>query len=396
MLKEKLNDYLSRKDLSKKAIEEVISIIAEQQYSSTETVEELVEVLFGLKADAVYAFIIKQLSIVSDEYLKYFIDLCQKAINPNKFTHAFVLSIALCKQDKFTESNAILSHLVQNYILVQKINKQVYASLERAMHFDGAEYLFMKWLGENERTRNGYRKLLIEFLKVYPKAEYVDHVIKWFNVNEITIHSSEQAVMEVASRQIKTVLPQEKIERADTTVSPKEKESSDLAQVPLKNLLDAVNNQCLQLYKRVDGLEAENTKLKESQNNLTEKIKVTELSLRTAESTISTLNEKIKMQEYTISDLNKALAASAGKIKDLNATISELNSKLSNVESAYGHAGQHEIDYMKGQIKKRLASEYSKYLEVKGKAPDLDYYDILLDMLDEIYHVLGKNGIKFD
>ncbi len=51
---------------------------------------------------------------------------------------------------------------------------------------------------------------------------------------------------------------------------------------------------------------------------------------------------------------------------------------------------------MKGQIKKRLATGYSKYVELKEKAPDLDYYVILLDMLDEVYHVLSKNDIKFD
>lgn len=396
MLKERLNDYLNRKDLSKKAIEEVISIIAEQQYSTIEMIEELVEVLFGLKANAIYSFVCKRFRVVPDEFLAIFIDFCQNAINPNRFMHAFVLAIALCKQDKFVESNLILSYLVQNYILVQKINKQVYASLERAMHFDGADCLFMKWLGENARARNGYRKLLIEFLKVYPDVKYVDNVIRWFNVNDITIHSSEQAVIGMAQGQTKITSRQESRDEIGMVASTQKKESVDLINIPLKQLLDAVNNQCWQLSKKMKNLGAENTVLKKAQSALTDKIKSTELSLMTTESTINELNEKIKLQEFTISDLNRNLLGSRERIKELNAIISELNNKLSNVESAYGHAGQQEIDYLKGQIKKRLASEYSKYLEVKDKTPDLDYYDILLDMLDEIYHVLDKNGIKFD
>lgn len=395
MIKEKLNTYLGRKELSKKAIDEVNVILAESEYVSKETVEELVEVLFRLKPDVIYAYVCNQLEKVSDEQLDYFIELCQKAINPNKFTHAFGLSIALCKRLKNRESNTIISYLVQNYILIKKVNKQIYVSFERALHYDGADCFFTKWTGEDARIKNGYRKLLIEFLSVYPNPEYADSVTKWYNVNGLTIHSSEQEIIAAALKQTNTQFFAHK-EIAEVHASPPKKDLGDLVQIPLAQLLEAVNDKSLQLSKKADELEFENKKLKNTEVSLTDKLKSAELSLKAAENTITSLHERINANENTIADLKRDLFADTEKIKQLNTVIDELNSKLTNVESAYGYAGQQEIDFLKGQIKKRLTLEYSKYLELKEKSPDLDYYDILLDMLDEIYHVLSKNGIKFD
>ncbi len=395
MLKENLNDYLNRKDLSKKALDEIIAILDRNNYSSNETVEELVECLFSLKSDVIYAFVSKSLKKVPDEYLGLFMEVCQKAINPNKFTHAFGLAIALFKQAEVKESNVIITFLVKNYILVKKANKQIVASFERAMHYDGAECFFIKWNNEDERIKNGYRNLLIEFLKAYPKFEYAEKVTKWFNVNGITIHNSEQEVIAVALKSLNGESTNEK-EVTNTPVSAKKNGSVDLAKIPLAQLLEAVNDRSLQLYKKIEELETENKELKKNDGLLSGKIKSDELSLKAAENTLTSLREKIVAHERTIRDLNKNLSVANNEIKRLNNVIDDINSKLKNVESAYGHAGQQEIDFLKGQIKKRLATGYSKYVELKEKAPDLDYYVILLDMLDEVYHVLSKNGIKFD
>ena len=395
MLKEKLNDYLNRKELSKQATKEVVSILEEYNYNSKETTEELVEVLFELKSNVVYEFVCTKFKKVPDEHEGLFIELCQKAITPNKFSHAFCLIVALCKQAKTMEANIILSYLIQNYVLIKKVNKQIYASFDRVMNYEGSECLFAKWSGEDERIKNGYRKLLIEFLKAYPKPEYADNIMQWFNVNDIIIHSSEQEVIALASeRLIEEVVNKKGV--IEVSSSAKKKESVNLAKIPISQLLEAANEQSLRLYKKIEELETENKELKKGESSVTGKLKSTEISLKTAELTIESLREKIETQENAIGDLNKGLKVSNEKIIELNKVIDELNSKLANVESAYGHAGQQEIDFLKGQIKKRLASEYLKYIELKGKSPDLDYYDILLDMLDEIYHVLSKNGIKFD
>lgn len=395
MLKENLNDYLNRKELGKKAVDEIIAILEQNNYSSNEMVEELVECLFNLKPDVIYTFVSKNLEKVPDEYLGLFMELCQKTINPNKFTHAFGLAIALFKQSKKKESNVIVSYLVKNYILVKKVNKQIFTSFERAMHYDGAECLFIKWNTEDERIKNGYRNLLIEFLKAYPKFEYAEKVTKWFNINGITIHSSEQEVIAVALKSLNGESTDEK-EVTNKPVTAKKNGPVDLAKIPLAQLLEEVNDRSLQLYKKIEQLEAENKELKKNEGLLSGKIKSGELSLKAAENTLSSLREKIVAHERTIRDLNKNLAVANEEIKRLNNVIDDINSKLKNVESAYGHAGQQEIDFLKGQIKKRLATGYSKYVELKEKAPDLDYYVILLDMLDEVYHVLSKNDIKFD
>ena len=50
------------------------------------------------------------------------------------------------------------------------------------------------------------------------------------------------------------------------------------------------------------------------------------------------------------------------KLTATEVELQNVNSKLSNVVSAYGQAGQNEIDSMKENLGRRLTSEYKKYL----------------------------------
>lgn len=396
MLKEKVNDYLNRKELSKKAIEEIVSILAKNDFSSKEIVEELVEILFALKADVVYRFVCKQLNKIPEDLLGLFVELCQKAINTSKFNHAFLLAVAFNKREKISGFYAIVSYLIQNYVLVSKVNKQIYFSFERALHYDGADCFFEKWAGVDERTRNGFRRLLVEFLGCYPKPEYAERVTKWFHTNGMAIHSSEQEIIARAMQQ--TIKPKDTDTKATESNQVQEKKETtvDLAQIPIIHLLEAVQSQAVLLLKKADNLEEANKKLQESEASLTAKMQSTALSLKAANLEITTLGDKVKTQEYIIERLNRELFSASKKMEELNKTIEDLTGKLFNLESAYVHAGQQEIDFIKGQIKKRLAAEHTKYVELKDREPDLDYYVILLDMLEEIFYVLNKNGIKFD
>ena len=90
-------------------------------------------------------------------------------------------------------------------------------------------------------------------------------------------------------------------------------------------------------------------------------------------------------------------------IKELQKQIAELQSEnkklaanLNNIESAFKHAGETEISYLKGQLSRRLSSEYNKFLYVKDREPDIIFYEMFVDMLDGIFKVLKKNGISLD
>lgn len=394
MLKEKLNIYLSRKELSKKAIEEVISILKKEDYSSKESIKELVEVLFALKSEVTYCFVCGEFNKIQGTQLEFFIKLCQSAINPNKFNHAFVLAIGLNKHSQTSGYSEIVSYIIQKYVLVKKVNRQIYVAFERALHYDGANCFFQKWIGNNEQVRNGFRVFLIEFLKNYPTAEHVELITKWYEANEIIIHKTEQKAIEGATRQI--VEKKEPAAASRCSLQEKGKGDVDLNHVPLSQLLEAAYDNANQLAHKTAELEKENRKLRETDKLLTDRLQSTETLLKKASGENSVLSDKIKVQEEAINDLNRDLDTARQKVMTLEKKIVEINAKLSNVESAYGQAGRQEVDHMIGKIKKLLSSEYAKYTELKEKEPDLDYYVILLDMLDDVYHVLSKNGIKFD
>lgn len=393
MLKEKLEGYLNRKELSKKAIGEIIAILVQENYDSKEKTDELAEVLFALKADVIYGFA-GYLDKMSAEWLPLFTESCIKAINPVKLTHAFVLAAAMNVKGYNGEYNKIIALVVQKYVLEDNVSKQVFISFERALRYGGAECLFGKFTLGDERTRNGYRKLLMEFLKYKPELKYAESVRSWFNANEIKISESEQAVIRDAARQ--TNGASEKKEEGGAAVQESKPKAADYEQVSLAQLSEAVLKNAAALFERAERAEKENGELKAEVKALNDKVREGELALRKANFEADSLKGKIDKQEGVISNLKSELHTAGGTIGDLKKRLEEITGKLTNVESAYGYAGQHEIEQLTGRIKKRLSLGYEKYNEIKEKEKDLAYYDILLELLDEIYSVLGKNGIKFD
>lgn len=72
-----------------------------------------------------------------------------------------------------------------------------------------------------------------------------------------------------------------------------------------------------------------------------------------------------------------------------------LSEQLENLYSAYCHAGEMEVSALKGDIKRRLGSTYDKFLELRDKEPDLDYYEILVYMVEDIFRSLKRVGVEF-
>ena len=94
-------------------------------------------------------------------------------------------------------------------------------------------------------------------------------------------------------------------------------------------------------------------------------------------------------------DLESKVRMLTKELEEARIALENNKTKLNNVESAFGQAGQTEIDALKGNIRKRLSLEYEKYIEIKDKTPDLGYYEILLAVLEDVFRALKKNGITF-
>ena len=70
-----------------------------------------------------------------------------------------------------------------------------------------------------------------------------------------------------------------------------------------------------------------------------------------------------------------------------------MDNAYEDIISVAKESSRMEMAYLKHDIGKRLACEYQKYLTIQQKEPDMDYYDILLNIVGYIFKVLGKHGI---
>ena len=110
-------------------------------------------------------------------------------------------------------------------------------------------------------------------------------------------------------------------------------------------------------------------------------------------------NEKLIAEkegvEWMVKERERQLDEYKNSLREREEEAKKYKMKLENVESAYGQAGQNEIDAILGKIKKKLANDYETYLELKDKEPDIENYDVLMILLDSVYKTLKKYGITF-
>jgi len=130
--------------------------------------------------------------------------------------------------------------------------------------------------------------------------------------------------------------------------------------------------------------------LKKSKTELLEKnVEISDLKnkLYSTQNQSDILKEKLEREQ---TELSKTKIEKT----DLEKVNANLQSRLTNIASGYGAAGQQEMDSLKGKLTSRLKVSFDKYAEIKSKQPDLDYYEVLILILDEIQKTLKKNGIE--
>lgn len=369
MITEKIREY-TKKDLSNKAKSELLEILKEIDFENTDELHDIVTELLNLNARVLSDFVFHLDKEASNAVVKE-ID-CN---NANKALHIYMTVISLGRIGNKEAASCLLERFISNSVLDKKVNKQVYIGLEKALTCEGSDILTAECINWVTRNKNCFRNVWIGAAEYIQNDEFAKHVLKWFENNHVVMVEKERALILKNSN--------ESQKHRDSHVALSELGIDDLLRELAKKIgdLQKIKDKTDEILLTCEALKNENSKLK--QDVIRQEREKSALVASKQE-----LNKEKTMLETQVCELRDLLKESREETR-------KAQSKLSNVESAYGQAGQTQVDSLVGKIKKRLSSEYEKYLEIKTKEPDMDYYDALIAMLDEVYRVLKKNGITF-
>lgn len=373
MITEKIREYTKKKVLSNKAKLELLEILKEIDFENTDEIHDIVTELLNLNASILSDFVFHLDKETSNAVVKE-ID-CN---NANKALHIYMVVISLGRIGNKETASCLLERFISNSVLDKKVNKQVYIGLEKALNCEGSDILTAECINWVERNKNCFRNVWVGAAGYIQNDEFAKHVLKWFENNHVVMVEKERALI------LKTKNSNESQEYKDSPVALSELGIDDLLRELAKKIgdLKKIGSERDELSSICETLKNENSKLKKDFVRC-------ELEKGVLVKSKEELGEEKAGLEKQVCELRDLLKESRDETR-------KTQSKLSNVESAYGQAGQTQVDLLVGKIKKRLSSEYEKYLEIKTKEPDMDYYDVLMAMLDEVYRVLKKNGITFE
>lgn len=376
MIWEELTVYTARKELSAKAVKEVVDILAKGEYSEDDDISKLNTVLLKFNPDVLYDFFASDFAVVTDDLIEKIVNSID-VHNPVKAGHVYVAVIALAKAKRQSQASTLLKRFVQANLPKKAGNKSLYEGFRRAIKYGNDSYLFAKLEGWGNREINLYEKLLLDC------AEYLNDS-KFTEAAEIFCRNNGKPIVRGAGETvIKNISDNEGSVHETPKSSFKTTDSLDLGEI-VKLLLS-----------KVKAIQIENNSKSEEIENL----KSENLELKKLNLSLSAEAEKLNAQKNNMtekaSDLESKVRMLTKELEELRNALEINKAKLSNVESAFGQAGQTEIDALKGNICKRLSSEYEKYVAIKDKTPDLGYYEILLAILEDVFRALKKNGITF-
>lgn len=382
MIWDKLEIYIKRKELSKKAIDEACEIIASGDYSTDEEVDSLVKALVKLKSVVLYTFITSGAKVLTKELAEKMVTRVDVR-NSQKAGHIYCMAIALDKAHFTEEANSLLLKFVRANVS-NKMSNQLFDGFRQALKYGYDTFLFSKFEGWTSRDINLYGLLLTRSAEVLNDIPFSAAVKSCADKNSAILVDCSKENNE-AKQELKQNVEQ-KAAITENAVNKSHEPNPDnisLSTIEIFNLLKQ--------------------RFEDAQNTI--KFKETEIgNLKIEISTVRARCSDLERKEKKLSAMYDAehlkLVGAETDIRELKQKLTEteanvvnLNSKLSNVVSAYGQAGQKEIDSMKENLSRRLSAEYRKYLDIKSKEVDVDYYEILIFILDEVFKVLKKNGI---
>lgn len=388
----KLTEYSKRKELSGKAKKEIVELIERDLPIDVKETEELIALIGKFHSDISYAFFSVGYVGLTDE-LKTCACKGLKMMPPDKSARVFSGIVGLFHAKIFDNGYEIL----RDYILVNgggKIKKPVLTGFESACCYESSDKLFVK-MNWDKKPLNTYRNFLGQLLQFTHKKAIKEQVAKWFKENNYDMIQSEVDAMQDTIDKTATDNTS-----ASSFIENEERNKENVSKATITSKLD-IFDLLIEVQDRIKIIRNEDEKLKSEYAILASDMRG--LRNRNADMVkqLAQSNEQIVIQREKIVDLETEISKLTSEIlrlhkenRDLADQREKLQAKLNNVESAFGQAGQTELDALKEKIGTRLQTDYQKYSEIRELVPDIDYYEILLTMLDGIFRVLKKNGIN--
>ena len=369
--------YIKMKEISQKSAAEIRKILADKNLFDADLNAVCCE-LYALRCEFVYYFFSTQFEKHSEEIQKQIIEAAEGNLVASKYCRMFCMCAGLYEAEK--KETAFL--LLKKYLhkeLKTKINKNIFKCFEKADKTITSDFLWTEFLSWSEMDKRNYLRFLRETEKNLSIDGLNQKINDWCIKNNILLSNgpgseSNQETVEGSSAKQVVILDDFSVEELLKTIHGKYQGLEKQEEV----LKAALSESKQQLEKAI--FEKSNLQMKNSEIFETLKGKIAE---------IERLNQELALLKKDKENLN-------AQLRELNEQLQVLQAKYENVESAYGQAGKTEIDSVLGNIRNRLSSEYDKFLEIKEKEPDIIYYDVLIEMLKEIYKVLKKNGITFN
>lgn len=367
-----LETYEGKKDLSKKAKENIVQVFCKLE--SDTKLEDIVAKLLVFPQDVMGNYITQAIGLQSIKEKDNFVDCLIKKIEPIKFGHLFRAFQAFAVLHDYDHAFMLLFSKTETDLIKKNVNKQIFQGLDKTIKDCGFEAFLVKFDEKDKRHLNIFASFLLKYFDYRNSGELRSNIIKFYDLNCLALPKGLLV--------------------ADAMPDVTEKKPASKKKLAFEEILAMAEEQykeiCTAKTEREEQVKAVEAELKKREVEIQEKngeISKLRNTMGMLESQGISFKEKIQKNGAEIDRLQREKVA-------LEKANAELQVRLENIASGYGAAGQQEISNLKGKLSARLKGEFAKFAEIKEKQPDMDYYEILLLILDEIQKTLRKNGVE--
>ncbi|MCL2062345.1 MAG: hypothetical protein FWH03_06970 [Firmicutes bacterium] len=368
-----IEPFIGKKDLSKTAKENIVQIFC--QLESDTPIETIVAKLLAFPQDVLGGYFSQALEGKTAKEKDEFVTRLIEKIEPIKFGHLFRAYHSFIRIDDRKRAFDLLFSKMETDLIKKPINKQIFQGLDKMIKECSFAAFLVTFDEEQKRNLNIFATFLLRYLDYNKSSELLSNITKFYDLNRLGLPKEMPVTIDAAS---------EKVEKKAAPKKPPTFEEILAMAVDKHKEVASARDAQVELLKTAEAEVKRLTAELQEKNAEIARLRNTVASL---ESQGGILKDKLYKAESDIEKLQKEKAA-------LERANADLQARLENIASGYGAAGQQEMDSLKGKLSTRLKGEFEKFAEIKSKHPDMDYYEILILILDEVQKTLKKNGIE--
>jgi hypothetical protein len=366
------DQYIGKKDLSKKAKESITKILCE--LGDDVPTQEIVSKALCFPQDVLGEYLLKDYASKDEAYKVKLVQSLIKSIEPAKFGHLFRAFCALTMIGDRERAFLLLCSKTETNLTGKDINKQIFQGFDKTLRDCSFDPFLQKFEEDKKRHLNIFASFLLKYME-YSKNDKINaQLIEFYTLNGLQI-------------------PKEVL-TSSVAAAPDDAKTATPKEVSFEDLIAKVAKQYQELKllstAQSDKIKTDETELKKLRAELTDRN--AEVSdLRGKVSAHQSQGERLKETlARTESELTKAQTARAMAERQ----CADLETRIKNIASANDAAGQQETDELRGKLSSRLKSSFDKFAEIRGRQPDLDYYEVLMLILEDVLKTLKKNGVE--